>query len=235
MQVEEYFVFLIAYLWGLGGHWIVNVLKIVIDDHRCNSHPNSISGHAMMFVYANLGCLGLYAFNLEAAQRTERNKTDPIFWLGWFCLLFTSIFTIADTYVHGFHTARQMFYGALVGLFLYLVMVEILDLIQNPNNNDLSAIQSLILNLFPDDDSHLTTKKFLYPTTVVLSWNLFAFSLTVICYMIGAEKRYFRYLCGCGELIICAVCWGVFALLHDHEDKITQFLGRCKRVKDKGD
>jgi len=122
-----------------------------------------------------------------------------------------------------------MLYGAVVGLLMHLVVVEIFDLIQHPTNNNLSTIQKIILNLFPDDDSLLTTKKFLYPTMVVLSWNVFTFALTLVCYFVGAEQRYFRYLCRIPEIVACLTSWCIFAVLHDHEDKISHFFKR--RVK----
>lgn len=88
-----------SYLWC----WM---LKNALNDINCSRSANSVSGHTMLFIYSILVWFrvnmygGIWSFLL------------------W---LLMSLSVLYDTYFLGFHSLRQMIYGATIGFLFFIV------------------------------------------------------------------------------------------------------------------
>lgn len=107
------------YCVALPGFLIVTYLKYRINDYTCSEIPNSVSGHTYFNVFFSLQWLVLIYNNFAVKSVFHQ-----------FYFIFVEFWHVANiiyTYLGGFHTPRQIFYGAL----LAIVTVIFLKLMEN--------------------------------------------------------------------------------------------------------
>jgi hypothetical protein len=99
---------LYLYAWYLSTLNIVEGLKFFISDTTCNKHANSVSGHSNFFLFFNLASWQI--FEDEVFARRKEHK------IAKYLALTISIFCLGETLLLGYHSTRQMLYGAAIAL-----------------------------------------------------------------------------------------------------------------------
>lgn len=84
---------------------LVEMLKVVIGDYTCNTVPNSVSGFSFVCVYNFT--LWLFDYKRSGKYKTAVHK------LLFLTVELLCLFNITATFIGGYHTPRQMLYGAL--------------------------------------------------------------------------------------------------------------------------
>ena len=101
---------------------LVELLKVKLGDYNCNTVPNSVSGFSFVCVYNFM--LWMFDYLRSGKYKTLIHK-----------LLFSSVellcmFNITATFIGGYHSPRQMIYGAmcsLAALVLVLVLFRLME------------------------------------------------------------------------------------------------------------
>lgn len=89
-------------------------LKFILSDYNCSRIPNSVSGHTFFNVFHFLAWLSLVM---------NSHRTRTIF--EKFMFLITQSLNIGNvygTFIGGYHTPRQMLYGGLCAIIVFLFM-----------------------------------------------------------------------------------------------------------------
>ena len=117
---------LLAYMWYLGFYFLCNALKGYMGDATCNVHANSISGHYLFHLYSGLALLHIHAQQTHAThysvlsaafhQRLFASNVSKLFMFVWVCYALLSAIILMNTYLHGYHSLRQILYGAALAL-----------------------------------------------------------------------------------------------------------------------
>lgn len=102
-------------VWGfyIIGSMIVNGLKTTMNDFTCNTKPNSVSGHTFYNIYFLISSLSLFA-----SDHTRKTLFSTILLIILHLSFFCNIFI---TYIGGYHSPRQILYGAICGVIFYLL------------------------------------------------------------------------------------------------------------------
>jgi hypothetical protein len=93
---------------------IVILLKFLIDDHSCNIHPNSVSGHYNLIIFATLGLLYLYF-------KDEEKPYSTYFWICFFVFKVSGWLMLYQTLFLGYHSIRQVVYGSLFAISWFIL------------------------------------------------------------------------------------------------------------------
>jgi hypothetical protein len=102
---------LYLFAWFFSTLNIVEGLKYYISDTICNKHANSVSGHSHLFVFVNMALWQLYEHEIFAKRKFYR--------IARYLSLGSSLFCLSETLLYGYHSPRQMLYGAGVALLSY--------------------------------------------------------------------------------------------------------------------
>jgi hypothetical protein len=130
---------LLAYMWYLAAYFLCNALKGFMGDLTCNVHANSISGHYLFHLYCGLALLHLHASQTHATQcsllssafyqRLFRSNVNKLFMFVLTCYALISAIILMNTYLHGYHSLRQILYGVCMALVSHWLMMETLDML----------------------------------------------------------------------------------------------------------
>ena len=130
---------LLAYQWYLAAYFLCNALKGFMGDLTCNIHANSISGHYLFHLYSGLALLHLHASQTHAThysllssgfyQRLFRSNVNKLFMFVLTCYATISAIILMNTYLHGYHSLRQILYGVCMALVSHWLMMETLDML----------------------------------------------------------------------------------------------------------
>lgn len=99
------------------GMMMVPILKVVIDDRTCLSVPNSPSGHTFYHIFVAL----IFAHRFWSGGK-YRSGFAKIFMTA---LLGLHGYNIVIAYIGGYHSIRQILYGAVFAVGLYLFGVAL--------------------------------------------------------------------------------------------------------------
>ncbi|KAG9393546.1 hypothetical protein J8273_5033 [Carpediemonas membranifera] len=115
--------FILVYAYSLLTNQFVTFGKEAIGDYACSSHPNSISGHVAFYstviaLFAVMAVPG--SANLPYKWQTTRRVLFHAAWVAVFMLPLVglALLVLAETYLGGYHTPRQMVFGFLFSLCL---------------------------------------------------------------------------------------------------------------------
>lgn len=116
---------LAAVAWYYCSWILVAILKQIINDTSCGRHPNSVSGHYNFFTFAILSVLFL-KLKFDSEQSEEGNRSgrradrvtlmSAVFGIFYVLFIAGSMLSLWDTYFLGYHSLRQVVYGATLGL-----------------------------------------------------------------------------------------------------------------------
>jgi len=121
-----------ATLWFHGSYWFLYVFKALRGDIACNGpssplYPNGLSGHYAYFGYC---LLGLPLFQLHSRSSGDQGKAyqiiTPIMYILDAVFAVGAAITLYRTYMHGYHSARQVFLGAALGVCTHVIMYSVL-------------------------------------------------------------------------------------------------------------
>jgi hypothetical protein len=204
-------VFTIAFtvLWYIMTYFICVTAKVALSDANCASHPNSVSGHYAFHVYYMLALPHLYmtvagselsSAKQEFEAQKQRNKKDLEkksdalrtygfkisrrgLLLGTYVLFaVTALMTMSRTWRFGFHTLRQILYGALLGVFSHYLAIVFIALAQRSHKGPLTLMSFLTCGLmvsalvvikhatFPLSTFEVYVSVLLWATAFVYSW-----------------------------------------------------------------
>eukprot|EP01061_Rhynchopus_euleeides_P018726 TRINITY_DN3091_c0_g1_i1.p1 TRINITY_DN3091_c0_g1~~TRINITY_DN3091_c0_g1_i1.p1 ORF type:complete len:292 (+),score=78.98 TRINITY_DN3091_c0_g1_i1:289-1164(+) len=91
---------------------LIVFLKHVLADSLCNTVPNSVSGHTHFYIF-----YALTLPRLAVEGHKPRCRKHTAFWfMCYTSLVMLCVFQSYRTLVYGFHTIRQIAYGAVVSL-----------------------------------------------------------------------------------------------------------------------
>lgn len=154
-------------------------IKDVLGDTTCNGRPNSLSGHTFYNVFFFTSFLTNY-FSL--------GKNKSIFHRLWlFIVEVLLLVNISLTYLGGYHTPRQMVYGAVMGL-LVVVLYKILRTLFSRSTNILLYLVNLLIWLYISTQ-HTSVKP---SYDLIVKPGLFCGALLILAYYL--EKREIRKL-----------------------------------------
>ena len=132
---------LLAYMWYLAAYFTCNALKGYMGDSRCNVHANSISGHYLFHLYSGLALLHLHAQQTHATvysvvsphfyARLFHSNVSKLFMFVFICYSLLSAIILMNTYLHGYHSLRQILYGVAMALVSHWAMMEVLDMLDD--------------------------------------------------------------------------------------------------------
>ena len=170
---------LLAYMWYLAAYFLCNALKGFMGDNTCNVHANSISGHYLFHLYSGLALLHLHAQQTHAThhsivssafyQRLFASNISKLFMFVWVCYSLISAIILMNTYLHGYHSLRQILYGVCMALVSHWLMMEVLEmldemLIHHFDVNAIEAYHTRTSHLAPSlSSSTLMRKRTLHP------------------------------------------------------------------------
>jgi len=144
----NYSSFTIAFtiLWYCMTYTICFIVKHILDDQNCSSHPNSVSGHYTFHIYYLLSLPYLYMTLAEYQISTSKvinskNKRDDnslvqvfrngpsVHTLAMTYVLFvvSAVLTLTRTWTFGFHSLRQILYGTLLALISHITCISLLE------------------------------------------------------------------------------------------------------------
>lgn len=120
----------------IAGVFVSYALKSIISDTLCNDKPNSVSGHAFF---------GVYFFIVWIMDYAGHSKIQPKIKRILLILVNSSlVLTTSFTYYGGYHTLRQMLYGAALALAfacLYFVLAKLLTRVK------LASVVAVVLSI----------------------------------------------------------------------------------------
>jgi len=80
--------------------------------------------------------------------------------------------------------------------------------------------------LFPRHDHGVA----LFSLLLLATWNLFALSLAIFCYAIGAEVHFRRYLVHLPDVPVCFLCWVIIYTIYTPLRWKTFVLGSKEKI-----
>ena len=173
---------LLAYMWYLAAYFLCNALKGYMGDETCNVHANSISGHYLFHLYSGLALLHIHAQQTHATQhsivsphfyqRLFHTNVSKLFMFVFICYALLSAIILMNTYLHGYHSLRQILYGVCMALVSHWMMMEVLEMLDDMiiHHFDLHAADSAHQRTFSSHaltSSALMRKRTLHPSPTI--------------------------------------------------------------------
>eukprot|EP00667_Euglena_gracilis_P016238 EG_transcript_16973 len=113
MHSDEMVLISSTILWYYASFAVVKVLKHVLDDRSCSKHANSVSGHANLFAFL---FLSLPALRYMRPPPLPSGRQELRWLLCYLLLVALGVWQLWRTYFWGYHSLRQLVYGAGLGL-----------------------------------------------------------------------------------------------------------------------
>jgi len=141
----EVYRILFCYLFYLAAYFFCNALKSLLRDYSCSDHGNSVSGHYLFHLYAQWTLLWLHLSQkrLDRASllsprtwhalflsRRRVHRLDQAFLLCFTGYTVTCSSILLDTYLFGFHSPRQILYGTLLAVVVFLALTGTLAAVE---------------------------------------------------------------------------------------------------------
>lgn len=136
LDLYRIFHVLFAVAWYYCSWILVGILKQIINDVNCGVHPNSVSGHYNFFTFSILSVLALkLKFDKEQHAACAFKWTRDLFFIiPYMVFVLLSVFILRDTYVLGYHSMRQILYGATLGLVSHTLFMYTVSDIRRPHH-----------------------------------------------------------------------------------------------------
>jgi len=139
-QWKVIFLVSLSFLWWLATYTGTEIFQMLLDDRTCHRHHrlNSVSGHYLFFTFWGLNSLWLCRFvsplrvdnpfKLEFWRTFIESKT-VLKYIAYLAMIFLAAgtITIARTWLFGYHTLRQVLYGALGGVASQYFLSNLLE------------------------------------------------------------------------------------------------------------
>ncbi|PRP77834.1 rap guanine nucleotide exchange factor 1-like [Planoprotostelium fungivorum] len=137
--------FVVSYtiVWYICTYCLCYSFKEILGDYKCSRHANSVSGHYCYHIF----------YMLSVAYLTVRLERNPQVLSGYYqshgrilsmfsrsmrpshrmiSLFLTviyacSLFTLSQTYLFGYHTPKQIFYGSLLAVLSHSTLIYLLE------------------------------------------------------------------------------------------------------------
>jgi hypothetical protein len=143
-------VFQLSYstLWFHATYILLAALKAPLEDYSCagrhSYYPNGISGHYCYFVFVSMTVPFLWRARLQANPQASKVITTPAF--ACLCLYAAgAIATLYRTWMHGYHSPRQIMLGVALGMCSHALLERIF--LGRPPPQDSVAVLLTILGV----------------------------------------------------------------------------------------
>ncbi|KAI5514021.1 hypothetical protein TVAGG3_0773950 [Trichomonas vaginalis G3] len=132
----------ILHVWGfyISGSMIVFALKSLLNDRTCSLKPNSVSGHTFYNIFFIIASWVLF--------RSDKEQKPFYLFILLLALNFSLCANIVVTYVGGYHSIRQMLYGGVSSIIVYLLYHLVSKLRQTWNMLTILGLSILITTFF---------------------------------------------------------------------------------------
>ena len=120
----------------LSGFYLTMAAKVILNDTTCNDRPNSVSSHTFFSIFFFL----IWNTNYLMKHK-KQSKTHLILMI---ITDLSLILTTIHTYLGGFHSLRQMFYGFLFAIFYYFLYLLISKIFSKKNRLIFTFLISII-------------------------------------------------------------------------------------------
>eukprot|EP01117_Protostelium_nocturnum_P016241 TRINITY_DN6384_c0_g1_i1.p1 TRINITY_DN6384_c0_g1~~TRINITY_DN6384_c0_g1_i1.p1 ORF type:complete len:308 (-),score=41.18 TRINITY_DN6384_c0_g1_i1:4-927(-) len=130
-----------AIVWYICTYCFCYSFAFLLQDWRCNRRANSVSGHFCYHIFYLLTVSYLTVRLASDPQNfsrylwsdregklvifSKRTRISTKITILFLVFIFgSSIFTISQTYLFGYHTARQIIYGSLLAVFSHFILIS---------------------------------------------------------------------------------------------------------------
>jgi len=144
-QINWDSVFVVSYtvVWYICTYCLCYAFKQILDDRLCSGHPNSVSGHYCYHLFYLLSISYLtvrmernpqvtythvqnHRRIFDFFSKTVRPSTKVIS-VFVFMIFACSFFTLSQTYLFGYHTLRQIFYGCILAIASHTLLIYLFE------------------------------------------------------------------------------------------------------------
>jgi hypothetical protein len=219
----EVYRILYLYLFYLASYFFCNALKSLLRDFSCSDHGNSVSGHYLFHLYAQWSVLWLHLSQKRLDHASllrwsvwrrlllsrRLHALDYLFLSCYTAYVWTCTSILSETYLFGFHSPRQILYGTLLAVGVFLAATGTLSAVEtkiaalsgythrhHPHHNNNAQRKPLAVVLKDDDDASQRVDELSPPHVEVHSLAHLPFVSTLLhewCYRDEQSSRFYTY------------------------------------------
>jgi hypothetical protein len=258
----EVYRILYLYLFYLASYFFCNALKSLLRDFSCSDHGNSVSGHYLFHLYAQWSVLWLHLSQKRLDHASllrwsvwrrlllsrHLHALDYLFLSCYTAYVWTCTSILSETYLFGFHSPRQILYGTLLAVVVFLAATGTLSAVEtkiaalggythqhHPHHNNNAQRKPLAAILNDADDETQREDELPAPHVEVHSLAHLPFVSTLLhewCYRDEQSSRFYTYPAfmlfwfQVGAFVLLA-CAPEFARFFTLPDVVTVVLGQA--------